>query len=337
MINLKEKPLIGLTMGDPVGIGPEILVAALTDPFVYKICRPVIIGDLITIKKALKLKGISAQTNVIDSINKGIFSLNTIDIYQIGEKGFNNFSPACPNADTGKAMIEYILKGVSLAKKNLIDALVTCPITKTAMLLAGSKFHGHTELIASETDTEEYAMMLTGKRLKVVLVTIHIPLAEVSLKLDMQSIIKTIRVTHSSLKERFGIKHPKIAVAGLNPHAGEDSMFGKEEENIILPAVKFTKNEGLDISGPLPPDTVFYQASLGKFDAVVSMYHDQGLAPFKMLHFKDGVNTTIGLPIIRTSVDHGTAYDIAFKGIADHSSLLSAIEMAVLQANNSLN
>ncbi|MBU2455299.1 MAG: 4-hydroxythreonine-4-phosphate dehydrogenase PdxA, partial [Proteobacteria bacterium] len=212
--------------------------------------------------------------------------------------------------------------------------LVTCPITKTALKLAGSQFHGHTEMLAHRTNTQEYAMMLAGKKLKVVLVTIHIPISQVSASLTTENIIEKIRLTHFSLKNRFNIKAPKIAVAGLNPHSGEASMFGHEEEDIIAPAVRLAKKEGLDIHGPLPPDTVFFQAVNAKYDAVVCMYHDQGLIPFKLIHFKDGVNTTLGLPIIRTSVDHGTAYDIAWHGIADPSSLTEAIKMAAFQARN---
>ena len=231
-------------------------------------------------------------------------------------------------------MENYIITGVRLTQNNKIDALVTCPITKTGLKIAGSKFHGHTELIADQTGSHEFAMMLAGTRLKVVLVNIHIPLCQVAESLTIQNITQTIALTQDSLIHRFGIPFPKLAVAGLNPHAGEESMFGNEETTIIGPAVELAKKRGLNIEGPLPPDTVFYHAMNGKYDAVICMYHDQGLIPFKMIHFKDGVNTTLGLPIIRTSVDHGTAYDIAWKGIADPTSLMEAIFMATFQAKN---
>ena len=259
---------------------------------------------------------------------------------------FDYLKPLKPDITTGTAMQEYILKGIKLALKNHIQALVTCPITKTALKLAGSQFPGHTEILAKMTNTKNYAMMLAGEKLKVVLVTIHIPLSNVSVSLTIKNIIQKIKLTHTSLKERFNIKSPRIAVAGLNPHAGEASMFGNEEDKIITPAVKLANQEGLMVDGPLPPDTVFYQAvyggstmngndqQRGKYDAVICMYHDQGLIPFKLIHFKDGVNTTLGLPIIRTSVDHGTAYDIAWKAIADPLSLIQAIKMAILQASN---
>ncbi|MEZ4568532.1 MAG: 4-hydroxythreonine-4-phosphate dehydrogenase PdxA, partial [Desulfobacterales bacterium] len=207
---------------------------------------------------------------------------------------------------------------------------------KTALKLAGSEYHGHTELLAVRSGASEYAMMMTGDRLCVVLVTIHIPFQEIARRLSIDRIMSIIEITDDSLKERFGIANPKIAVAGLNPHAGESGMFGDEEARIIGPAVEFSQKNGIDVSGPYPPDTVFYKALKGEFDAVVCMYHDQGLIPFKMIHFSDGVNTTLGLPIIRTSVDHGTAYDIAGKGIADPGSLIQAIRLAALQAKNQM-
>jgi len=321
-------------MGDPIGIGPEILVKAMRSPHLYGLCKPFVLGDARIINKACHLLDSDICINSIESVNQGKFSPGTIDLMEITHLNDQTMTFSNPSSESGKAMLAYILKGVDLALKNKISALVTCPITKTALKLAGSKFHGHTELIANRSKANEYAMMLAGKFLKVVLVTIHIPVADVSSNLSTGKIAKTIRLTSKSLIERFRIKTPKIAVAGMNPHAGEQDMFGKEESSIISPAVKLVKEEGIDVYGPLPPDTVFYHASQGRYDAVVCMYHDQGLIPFKMIHFKDGVNTTLGLPIIRTSVDHGTAYDIAWNGVADPSSLIEAIKMAALQAHN---
>ena len=330
-------PIIGITMGDPVGIGPEILVKALNDFTLYALCKPVIIGDSHIIKQALKLLNFCNAINIIDDPKKGKYQFNTLDIIDISNIDMECSHLLQPTIETGTAMQDYIIKGIDLALNNSISGLVTCPITKTALKLAGSQFHGHTELLAHRTKTKDYAMMLAGRNLKVVLVTIHIPLSRVSVSITMENIIKKIKLTHTSLKERFNIKAPKIAVAGLNPHAGEASMFGQEEEDIIAPAVRLAKKQGLNAFGPLPPDTVFYQAVNGKYDAVICMYHDQGLIAFKLIHFKDGVNTTLGLPIIRTSVDHGTAYDIAWQGIADPSSLTEAIKMAALQAKNKPN
>ena len=333
-------PTIGITMGDPVGIGPEILVKALNDPKLYTFCKPLIIGDSCVVQQALKLLNFNYKNiNVIKKPQQGKYLSDSIDIMNISNLEFNyskllKSNLLKPDIQTGTAMQDYIIKGIDLALKDHIAGLVTCPITKTALKLAGSQFPGHTEMLAHKTNTKNYAMMLAGEKLKVVLVTIHIPISKISATLTINNIIQKIELTHTSLKERFNIKSPRIAVAGLNPHAGEASMFGNEEENIIAPAIKLANEAGLAADGPLPPDTVFYQAVNSKYDAVICMYHDQGLIPFKLIHFKDGVNTTLGLPIIRTSVDHGTAYDIAWKGIADPSSLVEAIKMAALQAKN---
>jgi len=210
--------------------------------------------------------------------------------------------------------------------------LATCPINKLAMRKAGFGFQGHTELLAQQTKTSKYVMMLAGSRLRVALVTIHLPLAEVSKNLTTEAVLETIRITHGALKNSFGIPRPKLSVAALNPHAGEGGLFGDEEARLISPALDKAALEGVHVSGPYPPDTIFYWALKGKWDAVISMYHDQGLIPFKMVHFQDGVNTTLGLPIVRTSVDHGTAYDIAGTGAADPGSLIAAIGMAAHQA-----
>jgi 4-hydroxythreonine-4-phosphate dehydrogenase len=207
--------------------------------------------------------------------------------------------------------------------------MVTCPISKILMHQAGHRFNGHTQLLAHLTNTDDYVMMLAGKRLRVVLVTIHCAFKEVLANLDEKKILKTIIITSKALEKDFGIKKPRLAVAAINPHAGEGGLFGAEEMKIIRPAIEKAKLEGTEVEGPLAADTLFYRAASGEFDAVVAMYHDQGLIPLKLLHFSDAVNITLGLPIIRTSVDHGTAYDIAGKGIADSSSLKAAIRMAV--------
>jgi 4-hydroxythreonine-4-phosphate dehydrogenase len=327
-------PIIGITMGDPVGIGPEILAKAFNNSKIYALCKPLIIGDSHIIKQALNLLNLSCHIHIIDDPKQGKYRFNTLDIMDISNLDIKCSDLLAPTIDTGIAMQDYIIKGIDLALDNRISGIVTCPITKTALKLARSEFHGHTELLAHRTNTKDYAMMLAGRNLRVVLCTIHIPLSQVPDHLTTKGIIKKIRLTHTSLKERFNINAPKIGVAGLNPHAGETSMFGREEEDIIAPAVRLAKKEGLNAIGPLPPDTVFYQAANGRYDAVICMYHDQGLIPFKLTHFKDGVNTTLGLPIIRTSVDHGTAYDIAWQGIADPSSLIEAVKMAAFQANH---
>jgi 4-hydroxythreonine-4-phosphate dehydrogenase len=234
-----------------------------------------------------------------------------------------------PNRETGHAAAAYITKAVQLINQDVLDAMVTCPIAKYAMQLAGYRFPGHTEMLASLCNTENYGMMMAGKRLKVSLVTIHTPISEVPEKITQDEITRIIHLTGDTLVRDFGISRPRIAVAGLNPHSGEGGIFGEEEIRVIGPAVLVAASERYEISGPMPPDTVFNKVMDNKYDAVVAMYHDQGLIPFKLVHFDDGVNLTMGLPIVRTSVDHGTAYDIAGKGLASPASLEAAFAMAV--------
>lgn len=327
-------PLIGMTMGDPAGIGPEILVKTLMNPGIAELCRPLVIGDLSVMEQAVRLCGTTARIRPVDRPDQVSTAPGTIHLLPRSDLGAAAAAQQPPSPATGKAMEKYILTGVDLALAKEIQALVTGPITKTGLKAAGSVFHGHTELIAHRTKTADYAMMLAGQRLKVVLVSIHVPLADVAPGLSQPEITRVITLTEKALRERFGIKRPRLAAAGLNPHAGEAGMFGKEEETIIRPAVETAQAAGIDIQGPLPPDTVFFHAVNGRFDAVVCMYHDQGLIPFKLVHFEDGVNTTLGLPIIRTSVDHGTAYDIAWKGKASAASMEAAVKMAVHQASH---
>ena len=335
MTLLSPPPIIGITMGDPAGIGPEIIVKALNHPQIQKTCRPVVIGDRAIMEKAIALAGVPLSLCPITHPDQITDRQGALHLIENSTLTPDAASLIRPTAETGRAMEDYILTTVDFARNGSISAMVTGPITKTGLRMAGSAFHGHTELIASRTDTPNYAMMLAGDRLKVVLVTIHMPLSGISAALTTPEVIRIIQLTHASLKSRFGIESPRLAVAGLNPHAGEDGMFGPEEHEIIAPAIAKARSENIRISGPLPPDTVFYHAVNGQFDAVVCMYHDQGLIPFKLTHFEDGVNTTLGLPIIRTSVDHGTAYDIAWKGTANAASMIAAIDMAVFQAVNS--
>lgn len=332
----KKRKKVGITMGDPLGIGPEILVKALSHPKIYKICKPLILGDMNLIKTTIKLLGFKNKINLIKDPKHGKYEFGTFDLINISNIKADIFSLKKPSFQIGNAIQNYIIKGINLALNNQICALVTCPINKMALKIAKSKFHGHTEMLASLTNTDNFAMMLTGSKLKVVPVTIHLALELVKKNLNIDKIFQTIKLSNHSLSKNFDIKNPKIAVAGLNPHAGEQSMFGNEEKKIIMPAVKLAKREGIIVKGPISPDIVFHQTLNKQYDAVVCMYHDQGLIPFKLIHFKDGVNTTLGLPIIRTSVDHGTAYDIAWQKIANPLSLIKAIEVAVFQINNTM-
>jgi len=320
-------------MGDPAGVGPEIIVKALSDPAVYQICRPLVLGDRGAL--ALSPGGEAARSiREISHASETEGRHGTIDLMPVCRLSRECLTPGAPKVEGGAAMVDCIVTAVEMAKRKDIAAMVTCPISKTLMHQAGHRWEGHTQLIADLTNTKDYVMMLAGERLRVALATIHCALKEVPGLLSTEGILKTVTVTRDALRRDFGFENPRIAVAGLNPHAGEDGLFGDEEARVIEPAVKAAKEKGWRVEGPFPPDTVYHRAAAGQFDAVIAMYHDQGLIPLKLLHFSDAVNVTLGLPIIRTSVDHGTAYDIAGKGKADPSSLKAAIKMAAMMAKN---
>ncbi len=332
---MHDLPLITITMGDPAGIGPEIILKTLLRDDIYKVCSPIVLGDIDVLKMVSKKIG-SLSFNVIATPSQVTGNPGLVDVISVSNLKRDSFIPGQPTVDGGKAMVDYIVKAVDLDKDDQVSAMVTCPINKELMHRAGYRFDGHTELLAKLTNTKDYVMMLVGNRLRVSLVTIHCALREVPQRLNKGLILKTIKITYRALEEDFAIKRPHVAVAGLNPHAGEAGLFGLEDKEIIRPAVEEAKDDGLLVDGPFPPDTIFYHAINGKFDAVVAMYHDQGLIPVKLLNFSDSVNITLGLPIIRTSVDHGTAYDIAGKGVADPSSLIAAIKMATRIASGRL-
>ena len=321
-------PLIGITMGDPTGVGPEIIVKVLSHESTFRFCLPVVLGDRTILERAIKLLNAplavnETETIVTENLQSGVLNLLPLSAIPLDEAGYGNPTKAC-----GEGMVAYIKKAVRLASEGTIDAITTAPISKKAMSDAGYPYPGHTELLAELTGSDDYVMMLAGEKLKVVLVTIHCSLHDVFHLLTTEKIVKTISVTNHALRDFFGETNPRIAVAGLNPHAGEEGLFGTEEKTIILPAVERARQSGINVEGPLPPDTLFFHAARGRYEAVVSMYHDQGLIPLKLLHFEDGVNITLGLPLIRTSADHGTAYDIAGTGKANPSSLLNALKAA---------
>ena len=324
---MHDLPLIPVTMGDPAGVGPEIILKALSRNDVYQACRPVVLGDINVLRMVAKRLG-PLSFHIIEDPSEVTGSLGLIDIISVSNLKGDVCVPGRPTVPGGKAMIDYIREAVNLNRDGRVSAMVTCPISKALMHKAGYLFDGHTELLAHLTNTKDYVMMLAGGSLRVSLATIHCALQEVPQRLNRNLIGKTIKLTYHALINDFGIEKPYVAVAGLNPHAGEEGLFGLEDNKIIQPAVEDAKNAGFLVDGPFPADTIFYRAINGEFDAVVAMYHDQGLIPVKLLHFFDSVNITLGLPIIRTSVDHGTAYDIAGKGVADPSSLIAAIKMA---------
>ncbi len=323
-------------MGCPAGIGPEIILRSFAGTTKFADIQPVVLGDKHVLEKCGEELGLPAPC--IDwtpgTPLPTELTGNCIPVVQLSSFEPGDIECGHPNKATGRAMAHYIETGVKLAQQGMIHGIATCPISKSSLNDAGYHFPGHTEMLASLTKTSSFAMMLAGNKLRVTLVTIHCPLSEVAHRLTMEAVYRMIRTTHQALTIDFAIRDPKIAVAGFNPHGGENRLFGSEEEQIISPAIKQAQTEQINVSGPYPPDTLFYKAASGAFDAVVCMYHDQGLIPFKLLHFDDGVNITLGLPIVRTSVDHGTAYDIAGKGLASHQSLDEAIKLAAVISRN---
>jgi 4-hydroxythreonine-4-phosphate dehydrogenase len=316
---------IAITMGDPAGIGPEVIAKALADSEVRNVCIPIVIGSRRVLDEACRLASKTFRIQVIASPAQAYPSPAVLNLLEAGDL------TACernrPSAESGNASVRYIEKAVDLALRKKVDGVATAPISKEALKMAGYPWPGHTEMIAEKCGVRNYAMMLTGGPLRVILVTIHTAIRNVPGLIRKDSVLRTIRLAKRAC-DMLGIKDPRIAVAGLNPHAGEAGMFGDEEADAISPAVEDAKREGLPVSGPHPPDTVFHKAYKGEIDMIVCMYHDQGLIPLKMICFDTGVNATIGLPIIRTSPDHGTAYDIAWKGIASPSSMIAAIKLA---------
>jgi 4-hydroxythreonine-4-phosphate dehydrogenase len=257
-----------------------------------------------------------------------------IAVYEVSRLDCGRLGWGQADSITGKASATYLEEAVRLIGRGMADAVTTCPISKYSWHQAGYDFPGHTEMLAALTDSRDYAMMLAGSRLRVVPATIHLPLRQVPEALTSASLLALLATIDRALRDDFAISTPRIGVAGLNPHSGEGGLFGEEETTIIAPAIAQARQLGLMVEGPLPPDTIFHQAAHGAFDTVLAMYHDQGLIPFKLLHFADGVNVTLGLPIVRTSVDHGTAYDIAGKGVASDDSLAAAVELADLICRN---
>jgi len=312
-------------MGDPGGVGPEVVIKALQFLERKNLCTPVVIGDKYILEKTIKLLKSPFKLRTINSLEESIYRPRTVELIDAGV--IKKMCKKKPTPEGGNASAKYIQKAVSLASSRQIERIVTAPISKEALKMAGLKWPGHTEMLADMTKTKDYAMMLIGGPLRVILVTIHTALKEVSYLITKKKILKTIRLAKKAC-DMLGIKNPRLAVAGLNPHAGEAGLFGDEEKKKILPAVESAQKEGIPVSGPYPPDTVFHKAYKGWIDIIVCMYHDQGLIPLKMIAFDKGVNVTVGLPFIRTSPDHGTAYDIAWKGIANPSSMIEAIKLA---------
>lgn len=285
-----RRPVVAITVGDPSGVGPEIALAASLDPRVLAVCQPIVYGPT-------------------DAASLAAYPCGTVD------------------AASGRAAYDLIVRATADAMAGTVDAIATAPVNKAAFAAAGLTWKGHTDLLGHLCGVPDVAMMFWSDELRVVLATVHIPLAQVPAAITVDALLRTIRLTHASLPA-FGFPSPRIALAGLNPHAGEDGLLGAEEDLVMRPAVARARAEGIDVHGPFPADTLFVRAARGGFDVVIAAYHDQGLVPVKLIAFGRSVNVTLGLPIIRTSVDHGTAFDIARQGRADASSMVEAVRLA---------
>jgi 4-phospho-D-threonate 3-dehydrogenase / 4-phospho-D-erythronate 3-dehydrogenase len=326
-------PIVAVTMGDGAGVGPEVVVPALLDAAVLDICNPVVIGDAKRLRLAAEIVGVTADIVAVESIadaKRAPGRINVIDLDLLPD----DLSWGELSAVAGHAAYEYIRVAAELAVRGEVQAICTAPLNKEALHAAGHIYPGHTELLAHLTGTEEVSMMLSTPKLKVIHVTTHIGLLDAVAKIEPGLVERTVRRGHEALV-RAGIANPKIGVCGINPHAGEGGLFGYgEEEQKIIPAVEALKADGIDVHGPLPADTAFFLAGRGDYDLIVAMYHDQGHGPVKVLGIEAGVNITVGLPVIRTSVDHGTAFDIAGKGIAEHGSMIEALRQAAHLASS---
>jgi 4-hydroxythreonine-4-phosphate dehydrogenase len=326
---MPHHPIIAITMGDPCGIGPEIIVKALQAPEVAKICIPLVIGDRSALERALSVCGSTLKIREVAAAEDArTVPESTIPLLALSHLTEADMTYGAPSVAAGDAVYRYICRAARLCLEGQVAAMATAPISKEAMHRAGHDYPGHTELLAELCGTDNFVMMLAGDILRVSLVTIHEALRDVPRLVTFERVLKTIRITADGVARLTGKGSPKLAILALNPHCGEGGMFGDEESEIIGPAIDQARSEGINAVGPLSADTLFHFIRQEGYDGVVAMYHDQGLIPLKMLHFDDGVNITLGLPIIRTSVDHGTAYNLAGSGKASEKSLLAAIRMA---------
>lgn len=332
------RPFIGISAGDPAGIGPEITAKALSLPEIYDLCRPLVVAEAEMMREVVRFSRLDSKIHTVSSPEEGIFQFGTIDLLDMKNVVGKPIKHKTISADYGRASFEYVKKVIELALTREIDATVTGPISKEAINLAGFHYSGHTEIYADLTRTKDYAMMLMHEHFRVIHVSTHVSLREACDRVKTDRVYRVIRLGDETVK-RLGVQRPRIAVAGLNPHAGESGLFGREEIEEIEPAIKLAQKEGLLVEGPIPPDTIFSKMQGGQYDLVVVMYHDQGHIPTKLIGFQyddktktwgsmSGVNITCGLPIIRVSVDHGTAFGKAGEGRANPESMIQAIKIA---------
>ncbi len=325
------KPILGITMGDACGAGPEITAMAMQDPAVREQARMLVIGDAATMQQAANIAHVSAKVVAVPSPAEARYEPGTIEVIDLKNIDLSRLTYGKVNAMAGKAAVQYVLKAIELAQGEEIDAIVTAPLNKEAMNLAGYHYQGHTEILAEKCGCKVSMLLVTGN-LRVTHVTTHCSLQEAIDRCQKPRILEVIALTDDACKQ-VGIESPRIAVAGLNPHAGEGGLFGDQEIKQITPAIEEAKSQGFNVTGPYPPDTVFFRCAQGQFDAAIAMYHDQGHIAVKAGGVDEGVNVTIGLPIIRTSVDHGTVFGKAGKGTANPASMLEALTLAIVMSH----
>ena len=328
------KPIIAVTMGDPCGIGPEVIVKGLLNGNLYRLCRPFVIGNSDWMSQAAARFAPGLSIRPVQTLSEAQFKEGTLEVLDTAQALFPRLQYGVPHPSAASAALAAMMQAAQMALREEIDGMTTAPIHKEQMKTIGFAFPGHTEFLADIAKADQVGMMMVGGGLKIMLATIHLPLKEAIAQTRKKSILDMIRLTAAGLKRDFGLSNARIAVAALNPHAGEKGLFGDEEREEVVPAVEAARAEGINASGPYPADTLFYKLKQGQFDAVVALYHDQALIPIKLLAFGDAVNVTVGLPFIRTSVDHGTAYDIAGRGVADPGSLKAALTLAAEMAKN---
>ncbi len=334
--DVRPRPLVALTMGDVAGIGPEVIARAWADEPLRKLARPFVVGDSATLRKAIALIGTRATVQVISRPEEAEPSSTVIPCLDATDQDLSTIQPGRIDARAGRASSDFLIRAIDLALVGRIDAIVTLPLQKESLHAAGVTHPGHTEILAERCQAPAHAMMLYLEApagsprpgLGVIHATLHVPLRKVFELLTIESVESKIRLADEALRPLTGGRAPKVAVAGLNPHAGENGLFGDEEQTIIGPAVDRARAAGIDVEGPIAADTLFARALGGEFDAVVAMYHDQGHVAIKTIGFDRAVNVTLGLPIVRTSVAHGTAFDIAWQGKADTTSLVEATRVA---------
>ncbi len=340
----KFKPILGISMGDPAGIGPEIAVKTLAREDIYEKCRPLIVGDAKVMRDALRITNLDLKLNIISDVKDACFELGTMDIIDLNNVDMEKLEYGKVSAMAGNAAFEAVKKLIELAMEKKIDATITGPINKESINLAGHHFSGHTEIYAHFTQTSDFSMMLAHGNFRVVHVCTHVSLRQACDLVKKDRVLKVIKLAEDACR-KIGIANPRIGVAGLNPHSGENGMFGWEEEREIEPAIAEAVKLGINVEGPVPPDSLFSKARGGWYDIAVAMYHDQGHIPMKVVGFEwnenekkwnaiSGVNITLGLPIIRSSVDHGTAFGKAGKGTASELSLVHAVEYGIMLAIN---